>query len=222
MSVVASISPRHQRIEAIARAVGCAAQLDHVARHETFEHVQRDVMGAEIKRHADDAVGELLRRIDRRIRRAPRSPNKRRWRGGRAAGCLAGVLHAAVIAPFAGVVHVGLALLEELAVAGERIDAFRRRHIGFESSSRRRLRGRPIRSRGLLWRTGLRRRRPVPAGPGTAPWFRERAFSFSRSDNALPRGCRWTNCAHDECRLPWHAGGGAIVSHYGTIPLKFH
>ena len=36
-----------------------------------------------------------------------------------------GILHAAVIAPFAGVVHVRLALLEQLAVAGERVDPLR-------------------------------------------------------------------------------------------------
>src|SRR5262249_25650035 len=33
-----------------------------------------------------------------------------------------GALHAAIVAPFAGVVHVRLALLEQLAVAGEGID----------------------------------------------------------------------------------------------------
>jgi hypothetical protein len=38
---------------------------------------------------------------------------------------LAGILDAAVIAPFAGVVHVGLALFQELAVAGEWVDALR-------------------------------------------------------------------------------------------------
>src|SRR5262249_42533521 len=38
---------------------------------------------------------------------------------------LAGLLHAAVVAPFAGVVHVGLALLEQLAMARERIDTLR-------------------------------------------------------------------------------------------------
>src|SRR5258708_4615044 len=37
----------------------------------------------------------------------------------------AGVLDAAVIAPFAGVVYVRLALLDQLAVAAERVHAFR-------------------------------------------------------------------------------------------------
>ena len=48
------------------------------------------------------------------------------------AAVLVGVLDAAVIAPFAGVVHVGLALFEQLAVAGERIDALGRGHIDLD------------------------------------------------------------------------------------------
>ena len=43
----------HQRIETIARAVRRPAQLDHFARQEAFQHVQRDIMRAEIERHAD-------------------------------------------------------------------------------------------------------------------------------------------------------------------------
>src|SRR5262249_15582568 len=42
------------------------------------------------------------------------------------------VLHPAVIAPFAGVIHVRLALLEQLAVAGEGIDTFRADHVGLD------------------------------------------------------------------------------------------
>ena len=45
---------------------------------------------------------------------------------------MTGVLHAAVIAPFAGVIHVGLALFEKLAVTGERVDALQRRHAGVD------------------------------------------------------------------------------------------
>ena len=41
----------------------------------------------------------------------------------------AGILDAAVVAPFAGVVHVGLALLEQLAVAGKRIEPLRADHV---------------------------------------------------------------------------------------------
>src|SRR5262249_40610352 len=44
----------------------------------------------------------------------------------------AGILHTAVIAPLAGVVHVRLALLEQPAVAGERIDPFRVGHVGLD------------------------------------------------------------------------------------------
>src|SRR5262249_3248306 len=42
------------------------------------------------------------------------------------------VLHPAVIAPFAGVIHVRLALLEQLAVAGEGVDPFRAGHVGLD------------------------------------------------------------------------------------------
>ena len=44
----------------------------------------------------------------------------------------AGLLHPAVVAPLAGIVHVGLALLEQLAVAGEGIDALRAGHVGLD------------------------------------------------------------------------------------------
>ena len=43
-----------------------------------------------------------------------------------------GVADSTVIAPFAGVVHVGLALLEQLAVAAERIDALWRAGKGVD------------------------------------------------------------------------------------------
>ena len=35
-----------------------------LARQEPFEHMQREIMRAEIKRHADRAAGQLLRRVD--------------------------------------------------------------------------------------------------------------------------------------------------------------
>jgi hypothetical protein len=94
--------------------------------------MQRDVMSAEIERHADGTVGELLRRINRRI--GPHHDGGISDDGAAAelSAALAGVLDAAVIAPFAGVIHVGLALFEKLAVTGERIDALRRRHAGLD------------------------------------------------------------------------------------------
>src|SRR5262249_23590655 len=42
------------------------------------------------------------------------------------------VLHPAVIAPLAGVIHVRLALLEQLAVAGEGVDPFRAGYVGLD------------------------------------------------------------------------------------------
>ena len=83
-------------------------------------------MGAEIERHADG--------VDWRVAAACRPANSGRTTTRRIghdgaaaelAAALAGILDAAVIAPFAGVVHVGLALFQQLAVAGERVDAFR-------------------------------------------------------------------------------------------------
>ena len=84
-------------------------------------------MRAGIERHPDGAAGELLGRIDRRIR-----PHHDRGISddGAAAelpAALAGILNPAVIAPFAGVIHVGPPLFEEPAVTGERIDALRHR-----------------------------------------------------------------------------------------------
>src|ERR1700733_5766280 len=94
--------------------------------------MKRQIMTAEIKRNADRAVGKLLRRIDRRIR-----PYHDRGIGENGApseltAARSGVGDTTVIAPLAGVVHVGLALLEKLAVAGERGDALRRRHTGLD------------------------------------------------------------------------------------------
>jgi hypothetical protein len=40
-----------------------------------------------------------------------------------------GVLDTAVVPPLAGVVHIGLPLLEQLAVAGERVEPFRADHV---------------------------------------------------------------------------------------------
>src|SRR5881296_356463 len=83
--------------------------------------MQRDVMRAEIEGHADGPVGELLRRIDGRIR----WHHQRRIADDGASAELpaldTGLLDAAVIAPFAGVVHVRLSLLEEASMARERV-----------------------------------------------------------------------------------------------------
>src|SRR6516225_10574544 len=92
--------------------------------------MQHEIVRAEIERYADGAVGELLRGVDRRIR-----PNHDRREGNdrapaELAAALAGILNAAVIAPFAGVVHVGLALLQQPAVADEWIETLWPRHIG--------------------------------------------------------------------------------------------
>src|SRR2546423_13717539 len=80
-------------------------------------------MRAGIERDADTATGELLGSVDRRIR----PHHDRRISHDRAAADLtaadAGGVGAAVIAPLAGIVHVGLAGFEQLAVAAERIDA---------------------------------------------------------------------------------------------------
>ena len=121
-----------QCIEPIARAVRGPANLDHLARHEAFQHVQRDVVRAEIERQPDQPIGHLLRRVNGRVR-----PNHERRIGddgaaAELAAVLVGVLDAAVVAPFAGVVHVGLALLEQLAVAGERIDALGRGDVDLD------------------------------------------------------------------------------------------
>ncbi len=81
--------------------------------------MQREIVGAEVERHADAAVGELLGGVDRRVR----AHHDRREGDDAAAAELPaadlGVLDATVVAPLAGVVHVGLALLEQAAMAGE-------------------------------------------------------------------------------------------------------
>jgi hypothetical protein len=85
-------------------------------------------VGAGIERHPDGAAGELLGGVDGRV-----GPHHDRREGDDAAPAdLAaadrGVLDPAVVAPFAGVVHVGLALLDQAAVAAERVDPLGARH----------------------------------------------------------------------------------------------
>ncbi len=83
--------------------------------------MQRQIMRPEIERHADSAVRKLLRRVDGESG----ATTMRRIGDDRAAADLSaavsGVLHAAVIAPLAGIVHVGLTLLEQPAMARERV-----------------------------------------------------------------------------------------------------
>src|SRR5690242_12708872 len=88
--------------------------------------MQRQIMRAEVERYADGLAGELLPGEHLRIR-----PHHDGGVGDDAAPSdLAAadlrILDAAVVAPFAGVVHVGLALLEHLAVTGERVEPLRR------------------------------------------------------------------------------------------------
>ena len=119
--MVASISPFIIRLKRLREPFGRAADIDLVARHEAFEQMQREIVRAGVERHADRAAGELLRRVDRRIR--PHHDGGIGDDGAAAdlAAADAGGAGAAVVAPFAGVVHVGLALLEQRAVAAERI-----------------------------------------------------------------------------------------------------
>jgi hypothetical protein len=126
---VPSISPLHEQIEAGARAVRHAANHDLVTRQKSFEHVQREIMRAEIERHADLAMSELLRRVDRGIRPHHDGGVCHDAAAAELAASYAGILHAAVIAPFAGVVHIGLALLEQPAVAAEGVEAPRVEHV---------------------------------------------------------------------------------------------
>ena len=115
----------HHRIIAIARARRRRNDLDEVARQEAAEKMQREIMRAGIEGHADRLVGELLRRIDVRIRTHHDGRISHDGAAAKLARTDAGVFDAAIIAPFAGVIHVRLALLEQLAVAAEGIDAKR-------------------------------------------------------------------------------------------------
>src|SRR5215813_7544613 len=87
-------------------------------------------MGAGIERHADPAAGELLRRVDRRVR-----PHHDRPIGDDAAAADLTAADtsgagAAVVAPFAGVVHVGFAGFEQRAVADELVGGLHVRDRG--------------------------------------------------------------------------------------------
>ena len=110
--------PRHHRIETEAGPHRGAAHPDALARQETLEHVEGEVVGPEIERHPHQTVGELLDGKDVRVR----AHRDRRVGDDRPPADLPPaldprILHPAVIAPFAGVVHIRPALLEKLAVA---------------------------------------------------------------------------------------------------------
>ena len=130
VSVVACDLAGQQRLEAEVGPGRRAAQLHHVARHEALEQMQRDIVGAEVERHADRNVGELLRRVDGGF---GTDDDRRIGDDGAAAdlpASLAGLLDAAVVAPLARIVHVGLAVLEHLAVAQEGVEPFGRDDVG--------------------------------------------------------------------------------------------
>ena len=57
----------HEHLEAVIGAVRHAADLDQLARHEAFQHLQAQVVRAAIHGDADLHVGELLRHLNRRI-----------------------------------------------------------------------------------------------------------------------------------------------------------
>src|SRR5215470_5477985 len=79
-------------------------------------------MRAKKERHADGPVRELLRRVDWRFRGHDEG---RIGDDGTAADLSAALLRrldAAVVAPLTGIIHVREALLEQFAVARERID----------------------------------------------------------------------------------------------------
>ena len=171
-------SSPHERVEPVARAVGGAAELDHVARQEALQHVQRDIVGAEIERHADGLVGELLRREHRRIRRHHERGVGHDGATAELAAARARLLHAAVIAPLAGIVHVRLALLEQLAVAGKGIDALRAGDVGLDLLLDALLAVGPLDDEPLLLEQTLVIGDEAPAVPGTGQWFPERASSW--------------------------------------------
>src|SRR5437660_12480817 len=86
-------------------------------------------MRAKIERHADRAIRELLRRVDRRHRRDHDGAIGDDGAATELAALDAGLLDGAVVAPFARVVHVGLTLFEDAAVARERVQSARTRDI---------------------------------------------------------------------------------------------
>src|SRR4051794_5945763 len=87
-------------------------------------------MRAEIERHADLTVGELLWCVDRRIGRYDDRREGHHAATAKLTALNAGVLHATIVAPFTGVIHIGLALLEQAAVAAIGIESLWSHHIG--------------------------------------------------------------------------------------------
>src|SRR5262249_14912656 len=106
----------HEHPETIGRAVGHAAKLNHVARHETFEHLDREIVAAVEERDADLTIGELLGSLHGRV---AAHHNRRVGNNGTATDLAAlhlGAFDARIIAPFASVIEVGLALFELAAM----------------------------------------------------------------------------------------------------------
>ena len=58
----------HHGFETVPRAVGGATDVYQLARDKPFQHVQSEIMRAEIERHPDGAARQLLRGIDWGIR----------------------------------------------------------------------------------------------------------------------------------------------------------
>src|SRR2546427_8640687 len=101
------------------------AHPDRLSGHEALQQVEREVVRAKIERHADRAIRELLRRVDRRRRRDHDGAIGDDGAATELAALDAGLLDTAVVAPFARVVHVGLTLFEEATVTRERVQSAR-------------------------------------------------------------------------------------------------
>src|SRR5262249_4490911 len=99
------------------------AHPDRLSGHEALQQVEREVVRAKIERHADRAIRELLRRVDRRRRRHHDRAIGDDGAATELAALDTGLLDAAVVAPFARVVHVGLTLFAEAAVAPETVQS---------------------------------------------------------------------------------------------------
>ena len=185
VSVTASTSPFSRAASRYREPFGARAELDLVAPHEALQHVQRDVVRAEIERHTDHLVGELLRRVDRRVRRHDHRGVGDDGAAAELAAAGVGRADAAVVAPLAGVVHVRLALLEQLAVAGERIDVFGLVTVRSTFFSTPCSRSAHSTCKPFLLEQALVIGDQFRQGPGTALWSPKLAFSWNSSLKSL-------------------------------------
>src|SRR4029079_5362085 len=97
---------------------------------EALEQMQRNIVGPKVERHANGNVSELLRRVDRGVGTDDDRCIGDDGAAADLAASLAGFLDTAVITPLAGIVHVGLAVLEHLAMSQEGIESLWRDDIG--------------------------------------------------------------------------------------------